>query len=289
MLMAMPEILRVGPWSLRALGFTFGTADRAVRLLAWSEAVQGQAVRMLRVGEKQIIAANECQRAVRMRNGGTGSTIEAGGRHLFEIGPPAIDLATADARLTGTGHAVLKGAVGVWLVPALCDLAVHRKLGVVAAYAATPDEILPDGFARSGWIIGYPAGDAHPFLSRRLEAGAPDLQTILRQTPLELSDGVTQAIGDHLAAASRSDAGYLGITVLPCAGNGAATDLETIDYAARLAHAYRHGVEVEKVDCDHLYEIERRTWAPTSERSRSQAGYGKYNDGSTNSSAPIGA
>ena len=48
------------------------------------------------------------------------------------------------------------------------------------------------------------------------------------------------------------------------------------DYADRVAASYRDGVPMEAQDLQDLYDLEIRTWAPTSERSRSQAGYGKF-------------
>ena len=48
------------------------------------------------------------------------------------------------------------------------------------------------------------------------------------------------------------------------------------DYAGQVAASYRDGVPMEAQDLQDLYDLEIRTWAPTSERSRSQAGYGKF-------------
>ena len=63
-----------------------------------------------------------------------------------------------------------------------------------------------------------------------------------------------------------------GPDALRTAGDG----LVPMDYGPRLAAAYRSGITMHNDDLQHLYALERRTWAPTSERSRAQAGYGKY-------------
>jgi hypothetical protein len=52
--------------------------------------------------------------------------------------------------------------------------------------------------------------------------------------------------------------------------------VETMDLPRRVADALIHGVPIDADDLKYLYELELRTWAPTSERSRSQAGYGVY-------------
>jgi hypothetical protein len=46
-----------------------------------------------------------------------------------------------------------------------------------------------------------------------------------------------------------------------------------MDYRARLDQAYRVGLDVATRDLHHRCALERITWAPTSQRSRGQAGY----------------
>lgn len=265
--MSTAEILRVGVWSLRALGFPFGTAERAIRFLAWAEAVQGGGLRLLRIAEDEIAASAKLATAMRARNDAGDWIVTSGGKHLLEIGAPAIDLACADARSRGFGRAVLHGALGAWLLPALCDLAVRRGLAIVAVYRAGAREILPANFAAGGWIAGIGVGGEPHFFAGSIEA--------LRTTRHRIDERVARAA----IADSESGAGHIGISVwtgspdLQWPG-----DLPVADYPDRLIKAYREGVPVDTADCAHLYDLEKRTWAPTSERSRGQAGFGKYGD-----------
>ena len=60
---------------------------------------------------------------------------------------------------------------------------------------------------------------------------------------------------------------------------GLSGDVELIDFPRRVADALRDGIPMDADDLKYLYDLELRTWAPTSERSRSQAGYGVYQNG----------
>jgi len=57
---------------------------------------------------------------------------------------------------------------------------------------------------------------------------------------------------------------------------GLTGDLELIDFPRGIANALSAGVPMDADDIKYLYDLELRIWAPTSERSRSQTGYGVY-------------
>ena len=117
---AMAEIVREGTWALRALGYRYGTAERAAGMLAWTEAVHGSGLTMLRQGEAAIIAGAARPQPRWSRDAQGRRCAEALRKCLFECGPPALDLATADARLGGgLGRVVLRGAIGTRLSGAL--------------------------------------------------------------------------------------------------------------------------------------------------------------------------
>lgn len=242
---SMSEILRVSPWALRALGYPFGVAERAARLLAWTEAATGEGLALLRDG----VASRKTSTPLH-REGGNGEArrIEAAGRSLFEVGPSAIDLMTADLRLQGAASLALLDATGPALIPALTEIAGRRRLNLVI-------------LGRAGWdgVTVTPTGACF------VRGGLDDLER------LPWSTEARGAIDRHARAALDRAEGYLGFVGFsaPPLFEGA----EVVDYASRLHRAYREGLDVETDDLEHLYALERITWAPTSERSRGQAGY----------------
>ena len=62
-LASMSEIVRVGGWALRGAGFPFGVAERGTRLLAFTEAVHGGAVRDICANEAVIAARPRASRS----------------------------------------------------------------------------------------------------------------------------------------------------------------------------------------------------------------------------------
>jgi hypothetical protein len=170
---AMAEIVREGTWALRALGYPYGTAERAAGMLAWTEAVHGSGLTLLRLGEAAIIAGAARPQPRWSRDAEGGRLAEAQGKCLFECGPPALDLATADAKLGGgLGRAVLRGAIGTSLSGALGAMAAQRGLAAVVVYAPGAAEIVP--VPPAGWICALPTPDGSAFLTGSLDHPLPE-------------------------------------------------------------------------------------------------------------------
>ena len=278
---SMSEISRVAPWSLRALGYSFGIAERTTRFLVWAEAAHGRMLRTLRTRETQIARSAVLAGASRIRERGCVWRVDAGGKHLFEVGPPAIDLLTCDVRSQGAGHVVLANAIGIGLLAALCDLAARRGVGCIAVYRAAADDAPPGDVPRSGWLAALPsAGETLFYRGAAADAGAG---LLLQQASAAPPDGAWQSlIGPDVQRAPDGSSAHIGLSGFPvsdpqmAAEVWAAAGMRRVDYAERVVAAYRSGVVVDMADLGHLYELEKRTWAPTSERSRAQAGFGKF-------------
>ena len=262
-LVAMAEIVREGTWALRALGYPYGTAERAAPLLAWTEAVHGHGLTMLRLGETAIAAGAARPAPIWRRDGRGIRRGEAQGKCLFECGPPALDLATADAKAWGgVGRAVLHGAIGTRLSGALGAVAARRGLAAMLVHAPCSAEIAP--VPSAGWICALPTPSGPAFLAGSLE----------QSLPTSLPAALQLAAEDVAAARIAGEAGYFSIAVLPC--SPLAPPPGAADWPERLALAYRTGNAADAADYASLYALEARTWAPTSERSRAQAGYGRF-------------
>lgn len=267
-LVSMSEIMRVAPWSLRALGHPFGVAERATRLLTWTQAAVGHALKLLRIGEKQLTASTRAPAAAREGDGVSGRRLNARGRNLLELGPPAVDLATCDARISGIGDVVIDSAIGTLMVPAMADLAVRRDLTTVIAYRAGPGEVPLDGWPADGWIAAFRGTDGPRFevgdigsLGTIVDVFSGEMKARLLKHAAILSTAGTPSSSVVTIAATRDR-----VSALDVLGG-------RIDYTEQVARAYRSGLEVAAEDLEHLYALERITWAPTSERSRKQAGY----------------
>lgn len=267
-LVSMSEIMRVAPWSLRALGHPFGVAERATRLLAWTEAAVGNALKLLRVGEAALRKSLTAPGAARRLEEGGARTLEANGRNLLELGPPAIDLLTSDVRTRGYGEIVVYGAIGALLLPAMADLAARRGLSSIVTYAMDPGDIAFDEFPKSGWIQAVPGVGAPRFVCGTLDS--------LKKASVRLEGPAAPTAARHAdlcASAAASPNGVIAAfaTPVPMAD---LTEFGTVsDFSERVSRAYRNGLQAATEDLAHLYDLERITWAPTSERSRKQAGY----------------
>lgn len=280
-LASMSEIVRVGGWALRGVGFSFGVAERGTRLLAWTEAVHGGGVRSLYAHETTIACAGTLEKIARSRRPDGSWEIVSGERHLLEVGPPLVDLATSDARLRGAGHALLHGATGFAFVSALADLLLQRRLTGLCVYRAPEDDTLPASMDRAGWILSGTHAGRPIFATGRADHPLPrHVERSISAMPL------SAAVSEDVAEAARPGGGFLAVTALAEGHEPAGLLKELVDgadgtsalrdYPERIADAYRNGVHMESQDLQDLYDLEIRTWAPTSERSRSQAGYGKF-------------
>jgi hypothetical protein len=265
---SMSEIMRVAPWSLRALGQPFGVAERGTRLLTWTQATIGHALELLRVGEDRLRQSAQAPAARRSGGAREGRHIDAAGRNLIEVGPPAVDLITADARLSGHGQVVVENVIGTLMVPALADLMSRRGLTAIAAFRAGPDEIRIAGWPSEGWIAAF-AGPSGPEFTTG-ECG--DLPALA-----DLFDGEMKlrvlGLARRLAEAAQAGKAVVALAATTAAARAAHRPGAIVDYPGQVARAYCAGLEVAMEDLAHLYALERITWAPTSERSRKQAGY----------------
>jgi hypothetical protein len=280
---AMAEIVREGTWALRALGYPYGTAERAAGLLAWTEAVQGHGLTMLRLGEAAIVAGASRPPPRWSRDAHGRRCADAQGKCLFECGPPALDLATADAKLGdarladpqqaeprladagrpgGLGRAVLRGGIGTRLAGALGAMAARRGLAALLVHAPGAAEIAP--VPSAGWICVLPTPQGPAFFANSLDHPLPAL----------LPAPLLAAAGDLAEAQTAGDEGVFSIAVVPCPSMDPPPG--AVDWPQRLAEAYRSGTLADPDDFQNLYTLEMRTWAPTSERSRNQAGFGRF-------------
>jgi hypothetical protein len=285
---SMSEILRVGGWALRGIGYPFGTAERGVRLLAWTEATGGKAIESLRLAEAAVEQSHSAAPCEHAGDPDSGRRVHAKGRHLLEIGAPAIDLVTHDARHASVGHVAVDGVFGLGFLPSLANLLAHRKLSGILLYGAAEADRMVDGWSRTGWLMVQTAAGgpvfAHGTLQGNAEAAMRDALGGTRGAlPSPLLD---RALEDIEAAGVAGPLGYMGVLAVSDANalvrglletmQSLPEDVELIDFPRRIADALSNGVPMEAEDLEYLYGLELRTWAPTSERSRSQAGFGVY-------------
>lgn len=271
---ALSEIRREGAWALRGLGYSFGTADRATPLLVWTEAVCGKGLSLLRQGEAAIKASVTAPPPRRMRGNAREWIIMAPGKCLFEVGPPAIDLLVADFRRYGCGHVVLHGAFAQCLTAALCDLGARRGQAIVAVYRSSTVKGLPDIFGGAGWIVAAPGLPDPVIFADTPENAASAIPAVLMALGVARDEKATAALQDDIMATGNdSRVALLALACNPRRESEVAGWRHLTDYAARVRRGYSHGVVAEDADYEQLYDLERRTWAPSSERSRAQAAF----------------
>jgi hypothetical protein len=172
-------------------------------------------------------------------------------------------LATPDASLgVALGRVTLRCAIGTRLSGALGAMAARRGLAAIVVHAPDAAEIAP--VPPAGWICALPTPDGPAFLTGSLDCPLPDV----------LPATLRAAAGGIAEAQAAIDVGFFSMTVLAC--EPMQPPPGAVDWPQRLALAYRTGSPADPADLETLYALEMRTWAPTSERSRAQAGFGRY-------------
>jgi hypothetical protein len=274
---AVAELLRVGPWALRALGFSFGVAERGSVIVTLAEVLHRDGLRTLRV-RNDTIRRGAAVTSTRVDTGPGALKIDASGKSLIEVGPAAIDLAASATARHDFARLTIEGIPDPELLPSVLSLAPAYGLTVMAAFGGL-DSPGGDDASRTSWIIAAPS----PSGAMLFEGPADDSAALgLLANHMHIPPAAARPLQFALqnAEGRRRDAPGDAIELIAIANLQAATirqalgpDVSAIDVKSALDRACRDGIASASVDVAHLYELEKETWAPTSERSRAQAGF----------------
>ena len=274
---AVAELLRVGPWALRALGFSFGVAERGSAIVTLAEVLHRNGLRALRA-RKDALRRGAALTCTRVSTGPGAIKIDASGKSLIEVGPAAIDLAAGDTERYDLARLTIEGILDPEFLPSVLSLAPAYGLTAIATFGGL-ESSGGDNAPRPSWIIAAPspsgavlfegpadASGALGLLANRM--GIPPAAASALQSALQNWDGCHRdAPGDaiELLVVPNLQAATIRQALGP--------DVAAIDVRSALDRAYRDGIASASADVAHLYNLEKETWAPTSERSRAQAGF----------------
>lgn len=269
---AVSEITRVAWWSLRALGCPLGAVERMAKVLALSEILEGECLAALRQGEAQLTASFKAKEPQFTRKSAEYGVVDAKGRTFLDIGPRAVDVLTGIARSGNTVRIRVHGAADRLGLAGICVLAAQRNVSVLSI---KPGSEVRD---RLEWAMYLPALDRVWRVSGTTDAGESDIYRTLQSlaasgAAFPVFPGATQPIERQDMETTVDLIGFAPGEV-PVSLQDVPSALQVLDVTAALRDAYAHGVEVQACDLRFLYELETRTWAPSSERSRTQAGFG---------------
>lgn len=261
---SVAEMLRVAPWSLRALGFSYGVAERGASLVALAEAIGRAGLAGLRIKERALIDSSSIPMPVRRRTQ-LGLTIEATGKSLIEIGPVTIDLLSAHALTRGVATACLTGIIDSDWAATVITFSAAYGLTAVAVDRKVPGDAEP-----TRWAISMPSD----FGTLLLEGTDEDE---LRSALLSLR--LAGAHSDLVLDESPQAKNAIDLMVIRHAEtvSGRLDRSKMLNVSERWATANRMGIKARASDVAYLYALERRAWAPSSERSRAQAGFTTLN------------
>ena len=239
---AYSELTRVLPWSLRALGYPFGTADRGAHLIAAGAAMDPAVL------DDVAKAARRPAHQFSYSNTEAGWSVDAAGISLLEVGPIAIDALAARARDNVSCR--VYGATELSLLPATLVAAMDYNLCAIG---------IVKGNQGPRWYVVEP--DAEGLLY-----SGHDFESLL------------SLLAGNWVVAELNNAGDLPPgTVLLIAGFARPEWNPTSHMKIRprdeITAAYNKGIPISQQTLDKFYALEMLTWAPTSERSRAQAGF----------------
>lgn len=239
---AVGELTRVLPWSLRALGYPFGTADRAAHVVARAAALDPSVL------DRIAQAGTRPEGGARPHRGPEGLCVEARGCSLFETGPAVVDHLAAHSAGAPVVSAQVTGAADPELLPAIVLIGADYGLTAVA--------VEPQA-SGGGWCLAAPMPEGTRLFRGR---GGGALLAGLRN--------------DDLAAAIEAAGDAPGLVLFATERPVGLSFAEPgTDAASALARANARGIPVSRPTLQALYALEMITWAPTSERSRAQAGF----------------
>lgn len=252
---AFSELTRVLPWSIRALGYSFGVADRAATLLTVAQALGAGVLEGLEACERRPGAQPALEAA------GDAIAIEGSGLSLLELGPPTIDLLGARTQEANFLRCALADVSEAELTEALLVNGADYGLAAVAVYEAAGR---PRWCALAASVEGCVRESAV-----LMRSDTPDgLEEALAAFPAGLADSVRSA---------SAGSGPRGVTIFstrdPVIAPATLRKTGRVDVAECLRRAYRQGIPLRFETLQALYGLERKTWAPSSERSRAQAGF----------------
>lgn len=243
MFVAYSELTRVLPWSLRALGYAFGTADRGAHLVATGAALDPAILDEIRQ------AGPRPSHGFRYRKSNGLTMLDAAGVSLLETGPAAIDALAAHAGAKWE-MCRISAATELSLMPATLVGAMDYNLSSVGI------------IARDGpfeWLLAEPDARGVLYWGR----GGDALAALLGEDTAVLQSidaaGLTPGCALLMVSTRRPE--------LKASGHVAVRPWE------KIAVAHQKGIPLSRETLDALYALEMLTWAPTSERSRSQAGF----------------
>jgi hypothetical protein len=269
---AVSEIARVAWWSLRALGCPLGAVERMAKVLAFSEVLEGGCLAALHHNEAQLTASFIADEPLFARKSTGYGVVDAKGRTFLDVGPRVVDALTGIARSGDTARFRVRGMADLLGFAGACVLAARRGVSVLSIRQQSDS---PDHLA---WALYFVSPTGIRRVSGDTDAGEAAIYRTLQG--LVVAGASFPAIPEVPQSAESRESGCVVDVIgfaprqMPAFTQNLHAALHGTDVSAALNDAYAHGVDVQTSDLTFLYQLETRTWAPSSERSRMQAGFG---------------